>query len=157
MRHGERAATALERTRRPPAAVNLILQQDFIATHASSDLWFNNMSRILKAEQKWQRTGRRTPSFVKSVKISWIFYFHNKIVQIFQSGKTIKVCDLCLQLNRSTFKKIEENGEKNTSEKARATIIFSLKNEVGGLVKALKLFQVTHLSLITDPFFQNCD
>lgn len=39
--------------------------------------------------------------------------------------------------------KIEENNEKkNTSEKGRATIIFSLKNEVGGLLKALKLFQV---------------
>lgn len=49
-----------------------------------------------------------------------------------------------LQLNKSTFKKIEENGE-NASEKGRATIIFSLKNEVGGLVKALKLFQVPQL------------
>lgn len=47
------------------------------------------------------------------------------------------------QLNKSTFTKIEENTEKkNSSEKGRATIIFSLKNEVGGLVKALRLFQV---------------
>lgn len=64
-----------------------------------------------------------------------------------------KICDFCLQLNRSTFKKIEENGEKNTSEKARATIIFSLKNEVGGLVKALKHFQVTQLSLINNKIY----
>lgn len=50
---------------------------------------------------------------------------------------------LLFQINKSTFTKIEENTEKkNTSEKGRATIIFSLKNEVGGLVKALKLFQV---------------
>lgn len=47
------------------------------------------------------------------------------------------------QLNKSTFTKIEENTEKKgASEKSRATIIFSLKNEVGGLVKALRLFQV---------------
>lgn len=59
-----------------------------------------------------------------------------------------KIRDFCFQLNKSTFKKIEENGEKNTSEKGRATIIFSLKNEVGGLVKALKLFQVTQLCVI---------
>lgn len=48
-----------------------------------------------------------------------------------------------LQLNKSTFTKIEENTEKKgASEKSRATVIFSLKNEVGGLVKALRLFQV---------------
>lgn len=47
------------------------------------------------------------------------------------------------QLNKSTFTKIEENTEKKgASEKSKATIIFSLKNEVGGLVKALRLFQV---------------
>lgn len=52
-------------------------------------------------------------------------------------------------LNKSTFTKIEENSEKkNTSEKGRATIIFSLKNEVGGLVKALKLFQENHVNLV---------
>uniref|UniRef100_A0A3B4A197 tryptophan 5-monooxygenase n=1 Tax=Periophthalmus magnuspinnatus TaxID=409849 RepID=A0A3B4A197_9GOBI len=51
--------------------------------------------------------------------------------------------------NKSTFSKIEENCEKkNTSEKGRATIIFSLKNEVGGLVKALKLFQENHVNLV---------
>lgn len=60
------------------------------------------------------------------------------------------VCKTCFfktcfffQLNKSTFTKIEESTEKkNSSEKGRATIIFSLKNEVGGLVKALRLFQV---------------
>ncbi|XP_020514816.1 tryptophan 5-hydroxylase 1a isoform X2 [Labrus bergylta] len=52
-------------------------------------------------------------------------------------------------INKSTFTKIEENSEKkNTSEKERATIIFSLKNEVGGLVKALKLFQENHVNLV---------
>ncbi|XP_029289687.1 tryptophan 5-hydroxylase 1a isoform X2 [Cottoperca gobio] len=53
------------------------------------------------------------------------------------------------EINKSTFTKIEENTEKNnTSEKGRATIIFSLKNEVGGLVKALKLFQENHVNLV---------
>ncbi|CAL9696953.1 unnamed protein product [Knipowitschia caucasica] len=54
------------------------------------------------------------------------------------------------EINKSTFSKIEENSEtKNTeSEKGRATIIFSLKNEVGGLVKALKLFQENHVNLV---------
>lgn len=57
--------------------------------------------------------------------------------------KIFKICHYCFQLNKSTFTKIEENPEKkNTSEKGRATVIFSLKNEVGGLVKALRLFQV---------------
>lgn len=55
----------------------------------------------------------------------------------------MKICNCCFQLNKSTFTKIDENTEKkNTSEKGRATVIFSLKNEVGGLVKALRLFQV---------------
>lgn len=54
------------------------------------------------------------------------------------------------EINKSTFTKIEENSteKKNTSEKGRATIIFSLKNEVGGLVKALKLFQENHVNLV---------
>ncbi|XP_041652673.1 tryptophan 5-hydroxylase 1a [Cheilinus undulatus] len=53
------------------------------------------------------------------------------------------------EINKATFTKIEENSEKkNASEKERATIIFSLKNEVGGLVKALKLFQENHVNLV---------
>uniref|UniRef100_A0A8P4JVZ1 tryptophan 5-monooxygenase n=1 Tax=Dicentrarchus labrax TaxID=13489 RepID=A0A8P4JVZ1_DICLA len=53
------------------------------------------------------------------------------------------------EINKSTFTKIEENTEKkNSSEKGRATIIFSLKNEVGGLVKALRLFQENHVNLV---------
>ena len=56
------------------------------------------------------------------------------------------------QINKVTFGKIEENKDNktrspspdcpNSSAKGRAAIVFSLKNEVGGLVKALKLFQV---------------
>ncbi|XP_026523930.1 tryptophan 5-hydroxylase 1 [Notechis scutatus] len=44
----------------------------------------------------------------------------------------------------------EDNKENkaNTSERSRAAIIFSLKNEVGGLVKALKLFQEKHVNLV---------
>uniref|UniRef100_A0A8B9JVZ6 tryptophan 5-monooxygenase n=1 Tax=Astyanax mexicanus TaxID=7994 RepID=A0A8B9JVZ6_ASTMX len=35
-----------------------------------------------------------------------------------------------------------------SAEKGRAAIVFSLKNEVGGLVKALKLFQENHVNLV---------
>lgn len=47
-------------------------------------------------------------------------------------------------MNKSTFTKIEEcrTEKKNAPSDRRAAIVFSLKNEVGGLVKALKLFQV---------------
>ncbi|XP_076589054.1 tryptophan 5-hydroxylase 1-like [Chaetodon auriga] len=61
------------------------------------------------------------------------------------------------QLNNDvTFSKIDENqdnrsistGRPTRSEKGFATIIFSLKNEVGGLVKVLKLFQEKHVNLV---------
>ncbi|XP_032366834.1 tryptophan 5-hydroxylase 1 [Etheostoma spectabile] len=55
-----------------------------------------------------------------------------------------------------TFSKCDENqenrsmssGRPTSSEKSVATIIFSLKNEVGGLVKALRLFQEKHVNLV---------
>lgn len=45
------------------------------------------------------------------------------------------------------FIMIEDNKENkdHSLEKGRATLIFSLKNEVGGLIKALKIFQVSSL------------
>ncbi|MGH0173476.1 UNVERIFIED_CONTAM: hypothetical protein FKN15_065653 [Acipenser sinensis] len=54
------------------------------------------------------------------------------------------------EINKSNFCKIEENKEnKITSlERGRAVVVFSLKNEVGGLVKALKLFQEKHVNLV---------
>ncbi|XP_027743695.1 tryptophan 5-hydroxylase 1 isoform X2 [Empidonax traillii] len=53
-------------------------------------------------------------------------------------------------LNKSTYMMIEDNkeNEDNASERGRTAIIFSLKNEVGGLVKALKLFQEKHVNLV---------
>uniref|UniRef100_A0A8C2I4I0 Tryptophan hydroxylase 1 (tryptophan 5-monooxygenase) a n=1 Tax=Cyprinus carpio TaxID=7962 RepID=A0A8C2I4I0_CYPCA len=47
-------------------------------------------------------------------------------------------------MNKSAYPKIEENKDNKTvsTERGRAAVVFSLKNEVGGLVKALKLFQV---------------
>ncbi|KAG9331784.1 hypothetical protein AGOR_G00170640 [Albula goreensis] len=53
------------------------------------------------------------------------------------------------EMNKSTFSKIEENRDNKTlsTERGRAAIVFSLKNEVGGLVKALKLFQENHVNL----------
>lgn len=53
-------------------------------------------------------------------------------------------CTCVVQMNKSAFPKIEENKDNKTAstERGRAAVVFSLKNEVGGLVKALKLFQV---------------
>lgn len=44
---------------------------------------------------------------------------------------------------------IEDNKENkdHSFERERATLIFSLKNEVGGLIKALKIFQVNTLHI----------
>lgn len=47
------------------------------------------------------------------------------------------------------FIMIEDNKENkdHSLERGRATLIFSLKNEVGGLIKALKIFQVSALPI----------
>ncbi|XP_066043742.1 tryptophan 5-hydroxylase 1 isoform X1 [Chamaea fasciata] len=54
------------------------------------------------------------------------------------------------QLNKSAYMMIDDNkeNEDHASERGRTAIIFSLKNEVGGLVKALKLFQEKHVNLV---------
>ncbi|XP_048164294.1 tryptophan 5-hydroxylase 1 isoform X1 [Corvus hawaiiensis] len=54
------------------------------------------------------------------------------------------------QLNKSAYMMVEDNkeNEDHASERGRTAIIFSLKNEVGGLVKALKLFQEKHVNLV---------
>ncbi|XP_053497090.1 tryptophan 5-hydroxylase 1a isoform X2 [Ictalurus furcatus] len=54
------------------------------------------------------------------------------------------------EMNKSTFSKIDENKDNKSvsGEKGRAAIVFTLKNEVGGLVKALKLFQENHVNLV---------
>lgn len=48
------------------------------------------------------------------------------------------------ELSHFRFTMIEDNKENKdySSERGRVTLIFSLKNEVGGLIKALKIFQV---------------
>ncbi|NXA65605.1 TPH2 hydroxylase, partial [Mohoua ochrocephala] len=58
-------------------------------------------------------------------------------------------------LNRSSSGKNEENkGNKangkseSASEGGKTAVVFSLKNEVGGLVKALRLFQEKHVSMV---------
>ncbi|KFO18665.1 Tryptophan 5-hydroxylase 1 [Fukomys damarensis] len=45
---------------------------------------------------------------------------------------------------------IEDNKENKeySLERGRATLIFSLKNEVGGLIRALKIFQEKHVNLL---------
>ena len=50
---------------------------------------------------------------------------------------------------------IEDNkeNEDHASERGRTAIIFSLKNEVGGLVKALKLFQVCNNCIATAALY----
>ncbi|XP_062402907.1 tryptophan 5-hydroxylase 1a [Sardina pilchardus] len=66
------------------------------------------------------------------------------------------------EMNKVAFPKIDENKDNKTdnetdnktdnktasTERSRAAIVFSLKNEVGGLVKALKLFQENHVNLV---------
>ncbi|XP_069757265.1 tryptophan 5-hydroxylase 1 isoform X2 [Narcine bancroftii] len=54
------------------------------------------------------------------------------------------------RINKSNFCKIEENKENcNVSvERGRVAVVFSLKNEVGGLAKALRLFQEKHVNLV---------
>ncbi|KAK2834718.1 hypothetical protein Q7C36_015419 [Tachysurus vachellii] len=54
------------------------------------------------------------------------------------------------EMNKSTFPKIDENKDNKSvcKEKGRAAIVFTLKNEVGGLVKALKLFQENQVNLV---------
>ncbi|XP_066438635.1 tryptophan 5-hydroxylase 1 [Eleutherodactylus coqui] len=54
------------------------------------------------------------------------------------------------EFNKSNYMKSEDNKENNeiVAERGRASVVFSLKNEVGGLVKALKLFQEKHVNLI---------
>lgn len=36
----------------------------------------------------------------------------------------------------------DKENKEHSSERGRVALIFSLKNEVGGLIKALKIFQV---------------
>lgn len=60
------------------------------------------------------------------------------------------------EMKKCTFSKIDENKDNKSLswengrslEKGRTAIAFSLKNEVGGLVKALKLFQENHVNLV---------
>uniref|UniRef100_A0A667X5G5 tryptophan 5-monooxygenase n=1 Tax=Myripristis murdjan TaxID=586833 RepID=A0A667X5G5_9TELE len=56
------------------------------------------------------------------------------------------------EMNKVTFSKIDENKDNKSFSSGRpsgrAAIVFSLKNEVGGLVKALKLFQEKHVNLV---------
>ncbi|MCJ8736112.1 hypothetical protein PDJAM_G00255320 [Pangasius djambal] len=54
------------------------------------------------------------------------------------------------EMNKLTFPKIDENKDNKSvsGEKGHAAIVFTLKNEVGGLVKALKLFQENHVNLV---------
>ncbi|CAI5763313.1 tryptophan 5-hydroxylase 1 [Podarcis lilfordi] len=54
------------------------------------------------------------------------------------------------EIHKSNYTMNDDNkeNEDNASERGRAAVIFSLKNEVGGLVKALKLFQEKHVNLV---------
>ncbi|XP_026580108.1 tryptophan 5-hydroxylase 2-like, partial [Pseudonaja textilis] len=51
---------------------------------------------------------------------------------------------------RNDDKKANKGTSKNesTSEGGKTAVVFSLKNEVGGLVKALRLFQEKHVSMV---------
>nr|XP_014351280.1 PREDICTED: tryptophan 5-hydroxylase 2 isoform X1 [Latimeria chalumnae] len=72
-----------------------------------------------------------------------------------------KVCDIVWMMNNSlllnklnTSKNEEKKTNKDNSksegagESGKTSLVFSLKNEVGGLVKALNLFQEKHVNLV---------
>uniref|UniRef100_A0AAR2LBB3 tryptophan 5-monooxygenase n=1 Tax=Pygocentrus nattereri TaxID=42514 RepID=A0AAR2LBB3_PYGNA len=65
-------------------------------------------------------------------------------------GLSLEEKQLNNEMNKSAYPKIDENkdNKSESAEKGRAAIVFSLKNEVGGLVKALKLFQENHVNLL---------
>lgn len=58
------------------------------------------------------------------------------------------MCSYFLKLNKAIAGKNEdkrgskESSRNDTVESGKTAVVFSLKNEVGGLVKALRLFQV---------------
>ncbi|TSK19961.1 Tryptophan 5-hydroxylase 1 [Bagarius yarrelli] len=52
-----------------------------------------------------------------------------------------------IEMNKSTFNHTNEK-QDDSSKREHAAIVFSLKNEVGNLVKALKLFQEHQISLL---------
>ncbi|XP_056605019.1 tryptophan 5-hydroxylase 1b [Triplophysa dalaica] len=52
------------------------------------------------------------------------------------------------EMNKTCYKMDESKDKILSSKKEHAAIVFSLKNEVGGLVKALKLFQDNHVKLL---------
>uniref|UniRef100_A0ACB8FP49 Tryptophan 5-hydroxylase 2 n=1 Tax=Sphaerodactylus townsendi TaxID=933632 RepID=A0ACB8FP49_9SAUR len=69
----------------------------------------------------------------------------------------LKTCPMSifLQLNRTGSGKIDDKKgntsagkNESTSESGKTAVVFSLKNEVGGLVKALRLFQEKHVSMV---------
>ncbi|XP_041931056.1 tryptophan 5-hydroxylase 1-like isoform X1 [Alosa alosa] len=68
-----------------------------------------------------------------------------------RSFDSVKTCyeekQLNYEINKANFSKIEENKKLSSPRKGHAAILFSLKNEVGGLVKALKLFQESHFNI----------
>uniref|UniRef100_S4RVN8 tryptophan 5-monooxygenase n=1 Tax=Petromyzon marinus TaxID=7757 RepID=S4RVN8_PETMA len=56
------------------------------------------------------------------------------------------------ELNKSAYGRQKEDNKESWSngsgERGRAAVVFSLKNDIGGLVKALKLFQEKHVNLM---------
>uniref|UniRef100_A0A672PZ41 tryptophan 5-monooxygenase n=1 Tax=Sinocyclocheilus grahami TaxID=75366 RepID=A0A672PZ41_SINGR len=67
----------------------------------------------------------------------------------FDSNKSYEEKLVNNELNKTTFHKTDESKDKICSSKREhAAIVFSLKNEVGGLVKALKLFQDNQVKLV---------
>ncbi|XP_058244270.1 tryptophan 5-hydroxylase 2 isoform X1 [Hemibagrus wyckioides] len=50
-------------------------------------------------------------------------------------------------LRRTSFSRIDEKPDKEDTDSSKTAVIFSLKNEVGCLVKALRLFQEKHVNL----------
>lgn len=71
--------------------------------------------------------------YCNMIKIAYLkLYYSTKLFSVF-----------CPKMNISRFNHTNENQDDSLSSKSEhAAVVFSLKNEVGNLVKALKLFQV---------------
>lgn len=69
--------------------------------------------------------------------------------------KSVNISNTFMQLRRTSFGRIDEKPDKEDTgsayDSSKTAVIFSLKNEVGCLMKALRLFQVSmHLQLVNE-------
>lgn len=119
-----------------PAKVKLYM---YVSTRLLLNLCIFAFFSLLKFSRNKQRS---MWCFVSL--ISCIFVRKNQWIYCFYSVVIVFMCVLCLfQSRRPSFCPINEKQDKETEPDAgRTAVVFSLKNEVGGLVRALRIFQV---------------